>query len=84
MIKFSTRILELFICNFSQCAVGDQKNAHLWTLENASDNLKLFRAELLDYRSILTAVEGCSGVFHVASPVPPSFPIQEVRFNNIL
>ena len=46
------------------------KYAHLGEFENASTNLKLFKADLLDYESICSAVEGCFGVFHVASPVP--------------
>ncbi|GMY28987.1 cinnamoyl-CoA reductase 1-like [Fagus crenata] len=49
---------------------GDVKNAHLSEFENASKNLRLFKADLLDYNSICSAVEGCIGVFHVASPVP--------------
>ncbi|KAM4122431.1 hypothetical protein ACB094_01G083000 [Castanea mollissima] len=49
---------------------GDVKYAHLSEFENASTNLKLFKADLLDYDSICSAVEGCIGVFHVASPVP--------------
>ncbi|XP_050268000.1 cinnamoyl-CoA reductase 1-like [Quercus robur] len=49
---------------------GDVKYAHLIEFENASTNLKLFKADLLDYESICSAVEGCIGVFHVASPVP--------------
>ncbi|KAE8057448.1 hypothetical protein FH972_014140 [Carpinus fangiana] len=50
--------------------VRDAKYAHLSTFENASDKLRLFRPDLLDYSSIHSAVEGCIGVFHVASPVP--------------
>ncbi|KAL5555377.1 hypothetical protein UlMin_037613 [Ulmus minor] len=49
---------------------NDKKNAHLSNLDKACDNLKLFKADLLDYQSILLAIEGCTGVFHVASPVP--------------
>ncbi|KAF6151106.1 hypothetical protein GIB67_010005 [Kingdonia uniflora] len=49
---------------------GDEKNAHLRKLDKASENLKLFKADLLDYSSLLAAIEGCIGVFHVASPVP--------------
>jgi nucleoside-diphosphate-sugar epimerase len=49
---------------------GDAKYAHLSKFENASKNLRLFRADLVDYSSIHSAVEGCIGVFHVASPVP--------------
>uniref|UniRef100_A0A7N2QYJ3 NAD-dependent epimerase/dehydratase domain-containing protein n=1 Tax=Quercus lobata TaxID=97700 RepID=A0A7N2QYJ3_QUELO len=44
---------------------GDVKYAHLSEFENASTNLKLFKADLLDYESICSAVEGCIGVFHV-------------------
>ncbi|XP_050378370.1 cinnamoyl-CoA reductase 1-like [Argentina anserina] len=47
----------------------DDKNSHLKKLENASENLKLFKANLMDYGSLRTAIEGCSGVFHAASPV---------------
>ncbi|XP_024990237.1 cinnamoyl-CoA reductase 2-like [Cynara cardunculus var. scolymus] len=50
----------------------DEKNAHLKSLEKASENLKLFKADLLDYESIRAAIAGCDGVFHTASPVPPS------------
>ncbi|KAF6151104.1 hypothetical protein GIB67_033705 [Kingdonia uniflora] len=49
---------------------GDEKNAHLRKLDKASENLKLFKADLLDYSSLLAAIEGCVGVFHVACPVP--------------
>ncbi|KAJ4964314.1 hypothetical protein NE237_024253 [Protea cynaroides] len=49
---------------------GDVKNAHLKKLDNASENLQLFKADLLDCRSLLLAIAGCDGVFHVASPVP--------------
>ncbi|WRX28425.1 NAD-dependent epimerase/dehydratase - like 10 [Theobroma cacao] len=49
---------------------GDAKYAHLNQLEKASDNLKLFKADLLDYDSFCSAIEGCTGVFHVACPVP--------------
>ncbi|KAL1814994.1 hypothetical protein ACET3Z_017568 [Daucus carota] len=50
----------------------DAKNSHLKKLEESSDRLKLFKADLLNYDSILMAVKGCNGVFHVASPVPSS------------
>ncbi|XP_015879965.3 cinnamoyl-CoA reductase 1 [Ziziphus jujuba] len=48
----------------------DDKYAHLRKLDKAPQNLKLFKADLLNYDSMLSAIEGCSGVFHVASPVP--------------
>ncbi|KAL5981583.1 hypothetical protein ACLOJK_015646 [Asimina triloba] len=48
----------------------DDKNAHLRRAENAIENLQLFKANLLDYDSLCTAISGCRGVFHVACPVP--------------
>lgn len=48
----------------------DEKNAHLKRLENALENLKLFKADLLDYGSLCAAVAGCEGVFHIACPCP--------------
>ncbi|XP_020108989.1 cinnamoyl-CoA reductase 2-like [Ananas comosus] len=50
----------------------ESKNAHLKKLENALENLQLFKADLLDYNSVASAIAGCEGVFHVASPVPAS------------
>ncbi|KAL8257886.1 hypothetical protein R6Q59_029927 [Mikania micrantha] len=50
----------------------DEKYVHLKKLEKASENLKLFKADLLDYESLRAAIAGCDGVFHTASPVPPS------------
>ncbi|XP_009606417.1 cinnamoyl-CoA reductase 1-like [Nicotiana tomentosiformis] len=51
---------------------SDDKYAHLKNLEKAAENLKLFKADLLDYDSLAAAIKGCNGVFHVASPVPSS------------
>ncbi|KAL5707290.1 hypothetical protein ACHQM5_025354 [Ranunculus cassubicifolius] len=48
---------------------GDEKNAHLKGLEKAQENLKLFKADLLNFNSLSAAITGCIGVFHVASPV---------------
>nr|XP_043613554.1 cinnamoyl-CoA reductase 1-like [Erigeron canadensis] len=50
----------------------DEKNAHLKSLEKEYKNLKLFKADLLDYESLCAAITGCDGVFHNASPVPSS------------
>ncbi|XXG45467.1 hypothetical protein AAC387_Pa02g0541 [Persea americana] len=50
----------------------DEKNNHFKSLEKAQENLQLFKADLLDSDSLYAAIEGCSGVFNVASPVPPS------------
>lgn len=61
-IKFS-----LPYCAF---VAEDTKNADLYQLPKASQNLKLFKTDLLDYHSLRTAIAGCHGVFHVASPLP--------------
>uniref|UniRef100_A0A0D9X532 NAD-dependent epimerase/dehydratase domain-containing protein n=1 Tax=Leersia perrieri TaxID=77586 RepID=A0A0D9X532_9ORYZ len=49
----------------------DGKNAHLKALENAGKRLRLFKADVLDYDSVTSAIAGCDGVFHIASPVTP-------------
>ncbi|KAL5707291.1 cinnamoyl-CoA reductase [Ranunculus cassubicifolius] len=59
---------------------GDEKNAHLKKLDKAAENLKLFNADLLNYNSLCEAISGCTGVFHVACPVPSgSVPNPEVE-----
>ncbi|KAL6655332.1 hypothetical protein ACP70R_006158 [Stipagrostis hirtigluma subsp. patula] len=50
--------------------LSDKKTGHLKQLENASENLKLFKADLVDYDAMAAAIMGCQGVFHVATPVP--------------
>lgn len=49
---------------------SDPKNAHLKELEKAPENLHLFKADVLDYDTLTSAVEGCEGIFHLATPVP--------------
>ncbi|PKA62856.1 Cinnamoyl-CoA reductase 2 [Apostasia shenzhenica] len=41
---------------------SDEKNSHLKKLEKASENLQIFRADLLDYSAIVAAIAGCEGV----------------------
>ncbi|KAH0450182.1 hypothetical protein IEQ34_020874 [Dendrobium chrysotoxum] len=48
---------------------SNEKNDHLKKLDKATENLQLFKAELLDYNTVEAAISGCEGVFHVASPV---------------
>ncbi|KAJ0702146.1 putative cinnamoyl-CoA reductase [Helianthus annuus] len=48
----------------------ETKNGHLKKLENAEERLYLFKADLLDFESLCAPFAGCSGVLHVASPVP--------------
>ncbi|URE07869.1 NmrA-like family [Musa troglodytarum] len=47
----------------------DPKNAHLKAMEGAAERLILRKADLLDYEALREAIDGCQGVFHVASPV---------------
>nr|XP_016439332.1 PREDICTED: cinnamoyl-CoA reductase 2-like [Nicotiana tabacum] len=49
-----------------------EEYSHLMNLDKAAENLKLFKADLLDYDSLAAAIKGCNGVFHLASPVPSS------------
>ncbi|KAI3938076.1 hypothetical protein MKW98_018632 [Papaver atlanticum] len=49
---------------------SDEKNVHLKILDKATENLKLFKADLQDCRSLCAAITGCTGVFYVAGPVP--------------
>uniref|UniRef100_A0A0C9S476 cinnamoyl-CoA reductase n=1 Tax=Wollemia nobilis TaxID=56998 RepID=A0A0C9S476_9CONI len=56
----------------------DEKNAHLKQLEGAQERLLLVKADLMDYNSLLEAIRGCQGVFHVASPVTDD-PVQMVE-----
>uniref|UniRef100_I1QRY0 NAD-dependent epimerase/dehydratase domain-containing protein n=1 Tax=Oryza glaberrima TaxID=4538 RepID=I1QRY0_ORYGL len=50
----------------------DPKNAHLERLQDASQaapaNLRLFTADVLDLDALTHAVQGCDGVFHLATP----------------
>ncbi|XP_071697526.1 phenylacetaldehyde reductase-like [Rutidosis leptorrhynchoides] len=44
------------------------KTEHLLKLEGAKERLHLFKADILDDGSFDSAVDGCDGVFHTASP----------------
>ncbi|XP_043698360.1 cinnamoyl-CoA reductase 1-like [Telopea speciosissima] len=48
---------------------NDPKNSHLKDLPGAKERLTLCKADILDYESILDAIRGSSGVFHLACPV---------------
>ncbi|KAF5747260.1 hypothetical protein HS088_TW06G01441 [Tripterygium wilfordii] len=50
----------------------DESYDHLEKLDKASENLTVFKADLLDYSSLYSAIAGCNGVIHIASPVPSS------------
>ncbi|KAK8467120.1 hypothetical protein PHAVU_008G257800 [Phaseolus vulgaris] len=46
----------------------EAETKHLQDLDGASERLRLFQMELLHYDSVLAAMRGCAGVFHLASP----------------
>ncbi|XP_077233031.1 cinnamoyl-CoA reductase CAD2-like isoform X2 [Tasmannia lanceolata] len=46
----------------------EKETKHLQSLEGAESRLHLFQINLLDYESLLAAIQGTVGVFHLASP----------------
>ncbi|XP_031100949.1 cinnamoyl-CoA reductase 1 [Ipomoea triloba] len=46
----------------------EKETKHLEAMEGADSRLRLFQIDLLDYNSILAAITGATGVFHLASP----------------
>lgn len=50
-------------------SADSKKIDHLRALDGANERLHLFKADLLEEGSFDTAIEGCHGVFHTASPV---------------
>ncbi|KAM7518060.1 hypothetical protein LguiB_017022 [Lonicera macranthoides] len=62
----------LFHKHFSLLSGDEKKNGHLKKLENAAENLHFFKTDLLNYEGLFAAITGCTGVFHIASPVPSS------------
>ena len=49
-------------------AEDENETKHLQAFEGAETRLSLFEIDLLNYDSIVAAVNGCAGVFHLASP----------------
>ncbi|KAE8687294.1 Ferritin 4 [Hibiscus syriacus] len=45
-----------------------KETKHLESFEGAASHLRLFQIDLLDYDSLAAAINGCVGVFHLASP----------------
>ncbi|GJN33596.1 hypothetical protein PR202_gb22215 [Eleusine coracana subsp. coracana] len=50
--------------------LSDMKTGHLKRLQNAAENLRLFKADLLDYDMMAAAIAGCQGVFHLQMLAP--------------
>ena len=53
----------LFSLNVS---TEDGKYEHLRELEGAEERLEIVKADILDYQSLVSALRGCHGVFHMA------------------
>lgn len=55
--------------NFVVNLDDENETKHLQALEeHKSQHLRLFQIDLLDYDSIVKAITGVTGVFHLASP----------------
>ena len=62
-------ILELLSDLLTMLGIGDSKKTnHLVGLDGAEERLHLFKANLMEEGSFDTAINGCDGVFHTASP----------------
>ncbi|RWW12638.1 hypothetical protein GW17_00023682 [Ensete ventricosum] len=62
-------VMHLGQCNFVIYSSGDEaETAHLRALDGAAERLHLFEIDLLDPASLLAAIRGSTGVFHLASP----------------
>ena len=57
------------MCRGGLGAENMKKVKHLLDLPKASTHLSLFRADLVEEGSFDDAIQGCSGVFHVATPM---------------
>ncbi|XP_019178637.1 PREDICTED: cinnamoyl-CoA reductase 1 [Ipomoea nil] len=53
----------------------EKETKHLEAMEGAESRLRLFQIDLLDYNSLVAAITGATGVFHLASPCT----VDEVR-----
>ncbi|KMT14528.1 hypothetical protein BVRB_4g072980 [Beta vulgaris subsp. vulgaris] len=59
-----------------------EKVEHLMALEGAKERLHLFKADLLEEGSFDSAIDGCYGVFHTASPV--IFNVKDPQADQVL
>lgn len=61
------------------CVANMKKVKHLLELPKADTNLTLWKADLNEEGSFDEAIEGCVGVFHVATPMDFESKDPEVR-----
>lgn len=66
---------------FKYVAGDSKKTDHLLALDGAKERLNLFKADLLEEGSFDSAIDGCEGVFHAASPVLYSVTDPQVSFS---
>lgn len=60
-------LLENGYTNIHAAVFPGSDSTHLIS-SNSNNNIRLFEADLLDSDAVSRAIEGCTGVFHVASP----------------
>jgi hypothetical protein len=48
---------------------NEDETKHLMAMEGAADRLKLFEMDVLNPESVLAAIKGTVGVFHLATPL---------------
>lgn len=66
-MKFSFSLPILFI--HVRVIDDPEKTEHLLALAGAKERLHLFKANLVEEGSFDPVIDGCDGVFHMASPV---------------
>jgi len=82
---FLSSVLRVSVMEISAFVSGDPKNEFLMQLDKASENLRVFKADVLDSGTLVAAFAGCEGVFHMASPVPGDKIVDpEVRYTTTL
>lgn len=68
-------LIRITLCNksnlrvFLDCKGNLKKVQHLLDLPNAKTQLTLWKADLSDEGSYDDAINGCDGVFHIATPM---------------
>lgn len=78
--------MHVSVCySYSTYGLSDdpKKTEHLRALEGASERLRFFKANLLDEGAFDTAVSGCIGVFHTASPFYHDVQDHQVRLMSV-
>ncbi|KAK2986162.1 hypothetical protein RJ640_008845, partial [Escallonia rubra] len=75
--SLSQTILTIVTFLFTYATDDPKKTEHLLALDGARERLHLFEANLVEEESFDSAVDGCDGVFHTASPVYQSLSVTD-------